>query len=119
VNVPRSFSITVVAVLFAILAPAADTAAIRNQGAMFKEMTGLAFEATSFKNLVIRQNSFINREKAPIALKMRGAIRAELGSGLWVEGNEWTTRNGMASPSLSYDPETTQKIVCQGNRLKN
>jgi hypothetical protein len=50
---------------------------------------------------------------------MRGAIRAELGSGLWVEGNEWTTQNGMASPSLSYDAETTQKIVCQGNRLKN
>jgi hypothetical protein len=86
---------------------------------VFNEMTGFALEATSFKNLVIRQNSFINREKAPIALKMRGAIRAELGSGLWVEGNEWTTQNGMASPSLSYDAETTQKIVCQGNRLKN
>jgi hypothetical protein len=86
---------------------------------VFKEMTGFALEATSFKNLVIRQNSFINREKAPIALKMRGAIRAELGSGLWVEGNEWTTQNGMASPSLLYDAETTQKIVCQGNRLRN
>jgi hypothetical protein len=86
---------------------------------VFREMTGFAIQATSFKNLVIRQNSFINRQKAPVVLKMRGAIRAELGSGLWVEGNEWTTQNGMASPSLSYDAETTRQIVCRGNRLKD
>jgi hypothetical protein len=39
------------------------------QNNLFKEMTGPALEATSFKNLVIRQNSFINREKAPITLR--------------------------------------------------
>jgi hypothetical protein len=50
---------------------------------------------------------------------MRGAIRAELGNGLWVEGNEWMTQNGLASPGLSFDPETTQKIFCQGNHVKN
>jgi len=50
---------------------------------------------------------------------MRGSIRAEFGSGLWVEGNEWTTQNGIDLPALYYDAETTQKIDCQGNRLKN
>jgi hypothetical protein len=85
----------------------------------FQEMTGLAIEARSFKNLVIHNNSFINLEKAPTALKMRSSIRAEFGSGLWVEGNEWTTQKGLASPSLFYDPDTTSKIVCQDNHLKN
>lgn len=86
---------------------------------VFQEMTGPAIEAASFKNLVISNNTFINREKAPIAVKMRGSIRAELGSGLWVGGNEWTTQKGLASPSLFYDADTTQKIVCQSNLLKN
>ncbi|HZY38269.1 MAG TPA: hypothetical protein VFE53_16545 [Mucilaginibacter sp.] len=85
----------------------------------FTEMTGPAVEAASFRNLVIRQNTFINREKAPIALKMRGAIRAELGSGLWVEGNNWTTKNGFDPPAIFYDAETTKNIVCSGNLLKN
>jgi Right handed beta helix region len=86
---------------------------------VFQEMTGPAIEAASFKNLVISNNTFINREKAPIAVKMRGSIRAKLGSGLWVEGNEWTTQKGLASPSLFYDADTTQKIVCKSNLLKN
>jgi hypothetical protein len=86
---------------------------------VFKEMTGPAVEATSFKNLIIRKNSLINREPAPIALKMRGSIRAELGSGLWVDGNEWTTQKGLVSPSLEYDAETSHQIVCQGNHLAN
>jgi len=86
---------------------------------VFQEMTGPAIEVASFKNLVISNNTFINREKAPIAVKMRGSIRANLGSGLWVEGNEWTTQKSLASPSLFYDADTTQKIVCQGNHLKN
>ena len=86
---------------------------------VFQEMTGPAIEAASFKNLVISNNTFINREKAPIAVKMRGSIRAELGSGLWVGGNEWTTQKGLASPSLFYDADTTQKIVCKSNLLKN
>lgn len=85
----------------------------------FQETTGPAIEARSFKNLVIRDNSMINLEKALMVLKMRGSIRAELGSGLWVEGNEWTTQSGITSPSLLYDSDTTQKIVCQGNRLKS
>ena len=75
---------------------------------VFQEMTGPAIEAASFKNLVISNNTFINREKAPIAVKMRGSIHAELGRGLWVEGNEWTTQKGLASPSLFYDADTTQ-----------
>ena len=86
---------------------------------LFKEMTGPAIDAASFKNLIIRDNEFINRDRAPIALKMRGAIRAELGSGLWVEENGWTTQNGIPAPSLFYDAQTTQKIVCKGNRLKD
>jgi len=86
---------------------------------VFQEMTGPAFDAASFNNLVIRNNSFINREKAPIALKRRGAIHAEHGSGLWVEGNTWMTQNGIASPDLSYDPDTTQKLGCHDNHLKN
>jgi len=84
---------------------------------VFKEMTGSSIEATSFENLVIRQNKFINLEKAPTALPMRGSIRAELGRGLWVEGNEWTTQNGFAPPNLAYDAQTTAKIVCKINQL--
>ncbi len=86
---------------------------------VLEETPGPAIEAASFKNLIIHNNRFINREKALIAFKMRGSIRAELGSGLWVEGNEWTTQNGNASPSIFFDAETTQNIVCHGNRLTN
>ena len=75
----------------------------------FQEMTGPAIEAASFNNLVIRNNKFINNEKAPITLKMRGSIQTSFGSGLWVEGNDWTTQNGIDPPSLLYDAETTQK----------
>jgi hypothetical protein len=84
---------------------------------LFKEMTGPAIQAASFKNLVIRQNKFINVDKAPLVLPMRGSIRAELGGGLWVEGNEWTTQKGFASPNLAYDAETTTKVVCKTNQL--
>ena len=87
------------------------------EGNIFKEMTGPAIEAASFNNLVIRNNKFINKEKAPIALKMRGSIQAVFGSGLWVEGNDWTTQNGIDPPSLLYDAETTKKIVCNGQVL--
>lgn len=83
----------------------------------FKEMTGPAIEASAFKNLVIRNNSFVNSGKPPVAEKMRGSIRAEFGSGLWVEGNDWTTQKDIDLPRLLYDAETTQKIVGQGNRL--
>lgn len=84
---------------------------------VFKEMTGPAIEATSFKNLIIRNNRIINSQKSPIALKMRGSIRAEFGSVLWVEGNDWTTQKGIDPPNLFYDAGTTPKIVCQGNHL--
>jgi hypothetical protein len=83
----------------------------------FNEMTGPVVESRSFRNLVIRDNSIINLEKAPTTLKMRGSICAELGSALWVEGNEWTIQNGVASFSLFYDADTTPKIVCQGNHI--
>ena len=56
---------------------------------MFQEMTGPAIEA------------------------------AWLGSGLWVEGSGWTTQKGIASPKLFYDADTTRKVVCKSNLLKN
>jgi hypothetical protein len=84
----------------------------------FTEMPATAFEAASFRNLTIRNNTFINREKASTNSKLRGSIRAELGGGLWVEGNTWITGISVASPQLYYDPETTQKITCKNNRLQ-
>jgi hypothetical protein len=86
---------------------------------VFKEMPGPAIEATSFKNLIFRNNEVINIEKAPVVLQMRGAVRAELGSGLSVESNSWTTQKGIPAPGLFYDPQTTSQVACQGNRLKN
>ena len=58
----------------------------RNQ---FEEMPGPAITATSFGNLIISHNTVVNREKPTIPEKMRGSIRAELGTSLWVEGNDW------------------------------
>lgn len=84
---------------------------------VIQETTGPAIEAASFKNLVISKNSVINREKAQYALKMRGSIRAQLGSGFWLTGNQWSTGNGITSPSFSYDAETTKNIVCKDNLL--
>jgi hypothetical protein len=83
----------------------------------FNEMTGPAVEASAFKNLVIRNNSIVNKGKAPVMLEMRGSIRAEYGNALWVEGNDWTTQKGIDPPNLLYDAGTTQKIVCQSNHL--
>jgi hypothetical protein len=84
---------------------------------VFRETTGVAIEAASFENLTIHNNTFINKAKAPIALKMRGSILAEFGSGLWVDGNRWITQKGIEPPGLLYDAETVQKTVCQDNRL--
>jgi len=42
-----------------------------------------------------------NREKAPFAQKIRGSIRADLGTGLWLEGNVWTTQKGIEAPASS------------------
>jgi hypothetical protein len=82
-------------------------------------MPGPSMEASSFKNLVIRNNIVTNREKAPVAEKMHGSIRVELGTGLWVEGNVWTTQKGIEASSLFYDADTTHSIVCRGNELKS
>jgi hypothetical protein len=82
-------------------------------------MPGPAIEASSFKNLVIRNNIVTNREKAPVAEKMRGSVRAELGTGLWVEGSVWTTQKSIEGPSLFYDADTTHSIVCRANELKS
>jgi len=60
-----------------------------------------------------------NREKAPFAQKIRGSIRAELGTGLWLEGNVWTTQKGIEASCLFYDAETTHSIVCRANELKS
>jgi len=85
----------------------------------FQETTGPMILAMSFQNLVIRNNTVINQGKAPIVLTMRGGICAELGNGLWAEGNIWTTEKNLVPPSLFYDPDTTQKVVCRVNQLKN
>ena len=85
----------------------------------FSEMPGPAIAASSFKNLVIRNNIVTNREKAPVAEKMRGSIRAELGNGLWVLSNVWTTEKGIDAPSLFFDADTTHAIVCRTNELKS
>jgi hypothetical protein len=77
----------------------------------FREMPGPAIEAASFKNLVIRQNTIVNEAQAPLSLKMRGSIRAEKGSGLWIEANNWTTKHGIDAPGLFYDPATTSDMV--------
>jgi hypothetical protein len=82
-------------------------------------MTSIAAKASSFKNLVIRNNIVTNREQAPVAEKMRSSIRAELGTGLWVEGNVWTTQKGMEAPSLFYDADATHSIVCRAKELKS
>jgi hypothetical protein len=83
----------------------------------FQEITGPAITATSFKNLLVRNNTFTNREKAPIVLPMRDSHRAKLGTGLWVEGYTWTTQSGLASPTIFYDTDTTRTIVCEDNHL--
>jgi hypothetical protein len=84
---------------------------------VFREMTGFAVEARSFHDVVIQNNQIVNQEAAPIALRTRGSIRAEFGDGLWLEGNAWTTKAGLPTPDLSYDPETVKNVVCRGNRL--
>jgi len=86
---------------------------------IFKEMSGPVIDASSFKNLVIRNNAFSNTGPSPIVSKVRGSVLAAFGSGLWVEGNDWTTKNGLDTPGLFYDAETTKQIVCSGNQLKN
>jgi hypothetical protein len=84
----------------------------------FEETPGPTIVATSFKNLVFLNNAVVNRQKAPQPAPMRGSVRAELGTGLWVEGNAWTTRTGVDTPKLFYDAETTRSIVCRGNQMK-
>lgn len=84
----------------------------------FTEMPGPAVQASSFKNLVIRNNRVTNLKEAPVALKMRGSIRAELGTGLWVEGNSWTTQEDIEPPRLYYDADTVRSIACRANVLK-
>ena len=85
----------------------------------FEEAPGPAILAASFKNLVFRNNTVVNRAKATVAEPMRGGIRAELGTGLWVEGNAWTTQAGLGAPKLFYDADTTRSIVCGANQLKS
>ncbi len=85
----------------------------------FDEMPGPAITATSFKNLIIRDNVIVNRDKPALPEKMRGSICTELGTGLWIENNYWITQNGIEAPGLFYDADTTGSIVCRGNELKS
>jgi hypothetical protein len=85
----------------------------------FEETPGPAILAASFKNLVFRNNTVANREKVLLPAPMRGGVRAELGTGLCVEGNQWTTNAGVDAPKLFYDPDTMRSIVCRENQLKN
>jgi len=81
-------------------------------------MPGPAVTATSFKTLVIRNNTVVNRDKPAVPERMRGSIRAELGTGLWVEGNEWTTAGSSEAPGLFYDADTAHSIACRDNKVK-
>jgi hypothetical protein len=85
----------------------------------FEETPGPAITATSFRNLIIQNNIVVNNDKSTLAEKMRGGIRAELGTGLWVEGNDWTTQRGIDPPNLFYDADTTRSIVCRANKPKS
>lgn len=85
----------------------------------FEETPGPAILAASFTNLVFRNNTVVNREKVLLSAPMRGSVRAELGTGLWVEGNQWATKAGIDTPKLFYDPDTMRSIVCRANQLKN
>lgn len=84
----------------------------------FKQTPGPAVEAASFKNLIVRGNRFVNLSPDPLGLKMRGAIRAELGTGLWVEANEWTSTKDITPPGLFYDADTTSGIIWKDNHLQ-
>ncbi|MFJ7244945.1 right-handed parallel beta-helix repeat-containing protein [Kitasatospora sp. NPDC098652] len=85
----------------------------------FTEMPGPAVDASSFKDLVIRKNRVTNLKEAPVAKEKRGSIRAELGTGLWVEGNVWTTQKDIEAPILYYNADTAHSIVCRDNELKS
>jgi hypothetical protein len=61
----------------------------------------------------------VNRQKAPQPASMRGDVRAEFGTGLWVIGNAWTTQSGFETPKLFYDADTTRSIVHRANQLKS
>jgi hypothetical protein len=84
----------------------------------FKDVPGPVLEAASFKNLVLNGNRVISLAAPPLAAKARGDIRAELGTGLWVEANEWATGKGMALPRLFYDGDTTTRIILRGNHVR-
>jgi hypothetical protein len=84
----------------------------------FEETPGPTVVAASFKNLVFVNNTVVNHQTAPQPAPMRGSVRAELGTGFWVEGNVWTTRTGVDTPKLFYDAETTRSIVCRANQMK-
>ncbi|WP_104668225.1 right-handed parallel beta-helix repeat-containing protein [Ensifer adhaerens] len=84
----------------------------------FEETPGPAITATSFRNLVFQENTVINREKPLTPKPMRGGVRAELGTGLWVEGNSWTTQEDIEPPRLYYDADTVRSIACRANVLK-
>jgi len=84
----------------------------------FKDMNGPAITAASFKNLVIVNNKLIDSVYPHVTPKMAASIRAELGNGLWINGNDWTTTAGTPIPYLFYDPQTATKIDCAGNRLQ-
>jgi hypothetical protein len=55
--------------------------------------------------------------RQPVDARLRGAVRVELGSGLWVEDNDWASQQTMTSPALFYDPGTTTTILCENNHL--
>ena len=83
----------------------------------FTESPGPTLSATSFKNLVFSNNSVTNRKQLSTAEPMRGGIRVELGGGLWVDGNTWSTQAGFDTPKLFYDADTTRTIVSADNHL--
>jgi hypothetical protein len=86
---------------------------------IFENIAGPVIDAKSFKNLVFQNNEIQQHGKVANATKTCGWISAELGQGLWVENNTWSTEADQAPPHLLYDHGTTRQIGIQGNRLKN
>jgi hypothetical protein len=87
------------------------------EGNIFQEMTGPAIEASAFRDFVFRGNRIVNKDKAPTIEEMRGAIKVEHGSGLWIYDNDWVTGKGIDAPGLFADPGTAQRVFSAGNRV--
>lgn len=86
---------------------------------IFENFTGPIIDAKSFKNLVFQNNEIRQPGKVADATKTAGWIKAELGQGLWLEGNTWTYGSSQEPPHILYDRTTTKEVVVQKNHIEN